>query len=272
MSAALEIAIEGIGVCAAGMADWTVAQETLRGARALSAEAPAQPAPALLSPNERRRAPASVLLALAVAEQACAMADRESRALPNVFSSAYGDLAINDYLCAVLARAPLELSPTKFHNSVHNAPAGYWTIAGGCMASSTALCAGRASFAAGLLEAAAIAASEAQPVLYAAFDIGAAGPLADVIDCDAPFGVALVLAPAGGARMPRLQLSLRSAHAAPELAPLPASLHALRERNPAAASLPLLTALARGEATGFDFALHDDKDLPPSALHVEISF
>ncbi|HEX7917577.1 beta-ketoacyl synthase chain length factor, partial [Rudaea sp.] len=230
----------------------------------------ARPAPTLLAPNERRRAPDSVLLALAAAEQACAMAGCAPHDLQNVFASAYGDLAINDYLCTVLARTPLELSPTKFHNSVHNAPAGYWTIASGCMASSTALSAGSATFAAGLLEAATIAASEAAPVLYVAFDIAATGPLAEVIDCDAPFGMAFVLAPAAARPITRLRLELR--HAAAELAPLPATLHALRERNPAAASLPLLAALARGEGAGFDFALHADKDLPSSALHLEISF
>ncbi|WP_347262548.1 beta-ketoacyl synthase chain length factor, partial [Rudaea sp.] len=230
-----------------------------------------RPAPVSLSPNERRRALDAVLLALAVAEQACAMAGHAPRDLQNVFASAYGDLAINDYLCSVLAHAPLELSPTKFHNSVHNAPAGYWTIASGCMASSTALSAGRATFAAGLLEAAVMAASEAKPALYVAFDVAATGPLAAVIDCDAPFGVAFVLAPAAARPIARLRLQLRG-DAAAELAPLPAALHALRERNPAAASLPLLAALARGEAAGFDFALHADQDLPASALHLEISF
>ena len=271
MSAPIELGIEGIGVCAAGLADWAAAREVLRGARPLSAEPFARPAPGLLAPNERRRAPDSVLLALAVAEQACAMAQRAPRDLPNVFASAYGDLAINDYLCGVLAQAPRDLSPTKFHNSVHNAPAGYWTIASGCMASSTALSAGAATFAAGLLEAASIAASESTPVLYAAFDTAAVGPLADVIACDAPFGVAFVLAPVSGSAAARLRLTLGD-HAARGLAPLPAPLHAVRERNPAAASLPLLNALARGDAAGFDFALHDDKDLPSSALHLEISF
>jgi len=271
MSAALELAIEGIGVCAPGMADWAAAREMLRGGGSHGALSFARPAPASLAPNERRRAPDSVLLALAAAEQACAMAGRAPRDLQNVFASAYGDLAINDYLCAVLAHAPFELSPTRFHNSVHNAPAGYWTIASGCMASSTALSAGSATFAAGLLEAATIATSEAKPVLYVAFDIAATGPLAAVIDCDAPFGVAFVLAPTAAQPIARLRVELQG-HAAAELAPLPPSLHALRERNPVAASLPLLAALARGEGAGFDFALHADKDLPASALHLEISF
>jgi hypothetical protein len=271
MSVALDLAIEGIGVCAPGLPDWATARQVLSGARALSAEPFARPTPALLAPNERRRAPESVLLALAVAEEACVMAHRAPRDLPNVFASSYGDLAINDYLCAVLARAPFELSPTKFHNSVHNAPAGYWTIASGCMASSTALSAGNASFATGLLEAAMIAACEDKTVLYTAFDIAATGPLADVITCDAPFGVAFVLAPRGESRAAHLHLELRR-HATAELTSLLAPLQALHERNPAAACLPLLNALARSEAAEFDFALHGDKDLPPSALHLEISF
>jgi len=271
MSAALELAIEGIGVCASGMPDWAAARELLRSGSAHTAQPFERPAPASLTPNERRRAPDSVLLALAAAEQACAMAGRAPRDLQNVFASAYGDLAINDYLCTVLAHTPLELSPTKFHNSVHNAPAGYWTIASACMASSTALSAGSATFAAGLLEAATIAASEAKPVLYVAFDIAATGPLAALINCDAPFAVAFVLAPATAQQIARLRLDLQ-AHAAAELAPLPPSLHALHARNPAAASLPLLVALAQGETKGFDFALHADKDLPASALHLEISF
>ena len=33
-----------------------------------------------------------------------------------------------------LAADPRELSPTRFHNSVHNAPAGYWTVAAHCHA------------------------------------------------------------------------------------------------------------------------------------------
>ena len=271
MSAALDLAIEGVAVCAPGLPDWTAARQVLSGAQPPSAAPFARPAPALLSANERRRAPESVLLALAVAEQACAMAQRAPRDLPNVFASSHGDLAINDYLCAVLARAPLDLSPTKFHNSVHNAPAGYWTIAGGCTAASTALSAGRASFAAGLLEAATFAACEDTSVLYVAFDVAATGPLAEVVAWDAPFGAAFVIAPRGVSAAPRLRLRLQD-RAAAELAAVPAALQASYTDNPAAACLPLLNALARGEAAAFDFALHEDEDLPPSALHMEITF
>ena len=51
-------------------------------------------------------------------------------------------------------RATAQLSPTRFHNSVHNAPAGYWGIATGAHGPHRLrLCAYDASFAAGLLEA-----------------------------------------------------------------------------------------------------------------------
>src|SRR5690606_42059827 len=62
-------------------------------------------------------------------------------------------LAITDYMAATLASDPRSISRTRFHNSVHNAAAGYWTIGAGCTAAATAVSAGPASFAQGLLEA-----------------------------------------------------------------------------------------------------------------------
>src|SRR3546814_16767116 len=60
-------------------------------------------------------------------------AGRDPASLPSVFASTHGDLPIMDYMCATLASEPRTISPTKFHNSVHNAAAGYWTIGSGCM-------------------------------------------------------------------------------------------------------------------------------------------
>lgn len=264
----LEFAIEGIGLCAPGLPSWTDAIEVLRGDRACVAGDLQRPSPTLLSPNERRRAPDSVLLALAVAEQACAMAGREPRALPNVFASAYGDLAINDYLCAELARAPLDISPTKFHNSVHNAPAGYWTIATGCMLSSSAVSAGAATFGAALLEAALIARRESMATLLVVFDTTTKGPLSDVVASSAPFAMAFVLTPTAAPGAARIRLGVR-APVAQGLASLPASLHALQATSPAARSLPMLAALARREPATMVLAGGSQDACP---LHLEISF
>jgi hypothetical protein len=258
------VVVAGVGVWSPQLPGWDAARAVLRGECAAQSVA-TRPAPSLLAPNERRRAPDSVLLALEVAQQACAMAAREPRELPAVFASAYGDLAISDYLCAPLAQAPTELSPTKFHNSVHNAPAGYWAIATGSMGSSSAVAAGVDTFASGLLEAALLAASEATPVVYAVYDAAAPGPLADVVPCRSAFAAGFVLAPRG--HMPGAALRLRlSAQPAPPLAPDGGVLHAVHRDNPAAASLPLLAALARAEADAFALAAG-----PRTTLHLEIS-
>jgi hypothetical protein len=241
----IDVVIEGIGLWSPELPGWAASRAILRG-EAQSAGTAARPSPSLLAPNERRRAPDSVLLAFEIAQQACAMAAREPGSMPAVFASAWGDLAINDYLCATLVQSAHDVSPTKFHNSVHNAPAGYWAIATGCMAGTNAVSAGVATFAAGLLEAAVLAVTEGAPVLFAAYDIAAAGALADVIKTRSVLGIGLVLAPRrehAGAAV-RLQVE---PGAAAELAPDSAVLHALHRDNPAAYGLPLLAALALGE-------------------------
>jgi hypothetical protein len=248
--AALSVVIEGVGVWSPELPGWEASRAVLRGERAPAAGAATRPAPSLLAANERRRAPESVLLALEVAQQACAMAGHDAATLPAVFASAYGDLPISDYLCAELTRSPHELSPTKFHNSVHNAPAGYWAIATGCMASTSAVSASEATFGAGLAEAALLAASEQTPVIFAAYDIAATGAMADVVPCRSSFGLALLLAP----RRERPGAALRLRVAPPPaaaLAPGAALLHAAHRGNPAAYGLPLLGALANGQAGTF---------------------
>jgi hypothetical protein len=243
----IDVVIEGIGLWSAALPGWRRGRAILRGEAGAATDAPTRPAPSLLAANERRRAPDSVLLAFEVAEQACAMAGREPGGMPAVFASAYGDLPINDYLCATLLQTPLDLSPTKFHNSVHNAPAGYWAIASGCMASTNAISAGAETFGAGLLEAALLAVSEDMPVVFAAYDVAASGPLADVITTRQAFGTAFVLAPRRERPGVALRMALRPRPPG-ALAPDRGVLHPLQPDNPAAYGMPLLAALARDQA------------------------
>lgn len=109
--------------------------------------------------------------------------------------SVHGDLAINDYMCATLATAPTQLSPIKFHNSVHNAAVGYWTIGTGCQQASNSLSAFEYTFAAALLEAAAQCAADAQPLLLVGFDAEAVGPLRQVHVSEGLLAGGFVLAP-----------------------------------------------------------------------------
>lgn len=235
---ALTVHVEGIGWWSPEFADWAGAERWLREEAAPTRAHDGKPAATVLAPGERRRAPDLVLLACEVAAQAVAAAGREAAGLPCVFASMRGDVATTDALCATLAEAPLEVSPTRFHNSVHNAPAGYWTVATGCHAASTALAAGPASFAAGLLEAALETLSEGTPVVFAAYDIAARGPLAEVVHANTSLGMAFVLS---GERGERTRATLRLRHAAGMIA-------TAADAHPLAAALPLLRALARGEA------------------------
>ncbi len=167
-------------------------------ADAPAAAPPRRPSPSMLAANERRRAPDSVLLALQVAQDAVADSGHDPHDLSSIFTSAYGDLPIVDALCRTLADDPRLLSPTRFHHSVHNAASGYWAIASGSHAASTAVAAGPHSFAAGLLEAVATVVTDDTAVLLVGFDTEARGPLASVNTSRGLLGVALVLAPERG--------------------------------------------------------------------------
>ena len=234
------VQVEGIGLWTPQATDFDALRRLLAGA-APAAQA-SRPTASALSLNERRRAPESVLVAIEVASQAVAMSHRSGENLACVFASAYGDQATTDYMCRVLARAPGELSPTRFHNSVHNASAGYWTIATDCRAPSSAVCAGHASFGAGLLEAATQACANQRAVLLVCSDTAGVGPLGELIGCQLAFGCALVLSPASEAHVPRLKLAVVAD--APRHSPLPTACVTWAHDNPSAASLPLLAMLA----------------------------
>ncbi|RAN75323.1 hypothetical protein B5P43_27270 [Bacillus sp. SRB_336] len=234
--------VEGVGLWSPQLADFAALRSLLAGVAPLPPSA--RPAAATLPPNERRRAPESVLLAVEVAAQAVAMSGRDAAALACVFASSHGDQPITDYMCATLAQAPAELSPIRFHNSVHNAAVGYWTIATGCHAASTAVAAQRASFGAGLLEAVSQVLAEQRAVLLVCSDTAASGPLDEVTGCRQPFGCALVLAPQPGpATLARLDLQLTAAGTDTSL---DEPLAGWRLGNPSAAGLPLLALLAGG--------------------------
>ncbi|MGY1410584.1 MULTISPECIES: beta-ketoacyl synthase chain length factor [unclassified Luteimonas] len=243
---ALTARIAGIGYWSEGLPDW-VAARAFASSGALPAEAVAKPAPQLLAPNERRRAPPSVLVALEVALAACRDAGIAPDTMPSVFTSTHGDLGITDYMCATLAQAPTELSPTKFHNSVHNAAAGYWTIGAGCMHTATAISAHRASFAQGLVEAMVQLATDGDAVLLVGYDTSASGLLGTVTRSEGLLGAALVLVRDGSG--PRLSARFDDGDAAGGTGPLSMRMPG----NAMAPMLPLFDALAAGDTA---VALH----------------
>ena len=158
----------------------------------------------------------------------------------------HGDLAITDYMCATLAATPAQVSPTRFHNSVHNAAAGYWSIAAESTRPYTALAAGEHSFGAGLLEACVQALSGAEDVLFVAYDIDARGPLTCVVPSRHMLAAALIVSPRRGSQaVAQFDLSLM---ARPGLVASRARADnvALVAGNCSESSLPFMEALALG--------------------------
>lgn len=238
---ALSATIAGIGFWADGLPDWATARAfATDGSRPESA--PSRPSPQLLAPNERRRAPGSVAVALDVAQAACRDADIAPETLPSVFASTHGDLGITDYMCDTLAADPTAISPTKFHNSVHNAAAGYWTIGTGCTEATTAISAYDATFAQGLIEAMMQLATGTPAVLLVAYDTASSGPLGTVTHSEGLLGAALVLRRDGAG--PRLTATLRDGTDLD----LPGPLGTHAQANAMAQMLPLFDALASGGA------------------------
>lgn len=258
----------GVGFMAPGLADWAGARAVLRGAAPYQPAPLPAPSPAALPPNERRRATLGTRLALAVTEQATRGLGLDPAALPAVFAASESDLGIIDRLCTDIFGRRTPVSPTVFHNSVHNAVAGYWSIAQGCRAASTSLSAWDGSLAAGLLEAAVQLTEATRPLLLIAYDLPGPPLLAAHRPLAGPCAAALLLAPAAthppGAAPALATLALDLAPAGPpETLPpaLGADLEALRAGNPAARVLPLLWRLAAGTAGAVRLPYLADLDL-----------
>lgn len=237
--------LQAVGFAAPGMAGWPAASVVLRGDAPFVPVPLALHAPALLPANERRRAPAAVRLAFQAAEDALRPAAWPAASLATVFASSDADLAIIHRICLALASTPRLISPTEFHNSVHNAAAGYWHIATASHRASTTICAHDGSFAAGLLEACAQVTVEGHDTLLVAFDAPAPEPLHAKRPMSHPAAVALLLTRERGERvLAALSCKLVQEECVTTLEdPV---LEAFRTGNPATRSLPLLQRIARG--------------------------
>jgi hypothetical protein len=256
--------VDGIGVLGPGLTDWAAAARVLRGETSWHHAPTVLPTPQCLPAAERRRTGAPVRLALAVGLEATSRAGADPATLPAVFAASGGDGVNCHEICQVLASNERQLSPTRFHNSVHNAASGYWGIATGATAASNALCAYDASFGAGLLEALVQLTIERTAVLLIGYDTGYPEPLHRARPIPDAFGVAMLLAPARGATSIARLAVTASDQRADRLTDT--GLERLRHSIPAARSLPLLGLLAREEAGRVSIGY-----LEEAALLVEVS-
>ncbi|MFK7914329.1 MAG: beta-ketoacyl synthase chain length factor [Pseudomonadales bacterium] len=239
------------------------------------------PKPEAITAKERRRAGLMINLAVEVAHQACEHAGIDKQLPPSVFVSAMGDTVITDYMCRKLAAPEKLLSPTKFHNSVHNAPSGYWTISAGNRAPSSFVGGFVQSFGAGLLEAASQCLDHQQPVLMVAYDIANAMPFGDIEPVAESLGIALLVAPSE-LDLVAFAAPAATAQIAPcaaqleyvvqtevvETVPRHAALAELARANPVGGGLAVLEALAQQPQTAQTIAL---AAAPNATLQITLS-
>lgn len=253
--------VEGIGLLGPGLDGWAASRAVLSGDAPYVAAPTNLRASDMLPAAERRRAGVPIKLALAVGQEAFLQSGRATSSAATVFTSSGGDNDNVHAINGILATAPREVSPTRFHNSVHNAAAGYWCIAAGTHEPSTSLCACDASFAAGLLESAVQVAVDNSIVALIAYDHPYPEPLKSVRSIVAPFGMALILTPQQSEKsLAMIELEFVPGKAA-ESTMQDVGLEALRSGVPAARGLPLLAALASGKAAQVNIGYFDDNHL-----------
>jgi hypothetical protein len=187
-------------------------------------EGEAQPALPGMAPLMRRRLSALGRMALQ-ASWDCQGADV---GMPAVFASRYGDLGRSLALLDEMARDG-SVSPTGFSLSVHNAIAAMYSIARADRGNALCVAAGRATAAAGLVEAAGLLADGAPEVLLVCYDEALPADYAGFRD-EAPCAWAWawrVTLPRAGDRRLSLRAEAIGAQQAPA-ASLPASLAVMR--------------------------------------------
>jgi len=235
--------IDGIGLLGPGLHDWPSSHAMLTGATNYQPQKTVLIAPKILPAAERRRAGAIVKLTLATGLEAVTAAGWDATTLPLVFSASGSDGENCHAICEMLASDDRQISPTRFHNSVHNAAAGYWSIATGAMTSASVLCAYDGCFGAGLLEALTQVAVDRTRCLLLTCDTPYPEPLHSTRPIRDAMGIALALTPERSAQsIAQITANLSDANAD---ALNNAHFEALRTTIPAARGLPLLTALAQ---------------------------
>jgi Beta-ketoacyl synthase, N-terminal domain len=260
MSALLTAFIDAVGLAAPGLTGWNESKAILRGDQPYTPMPLGNYSPTFLPANEARRATATVLLAFRVAEEAVRNSNHTAASLATVFASSDADMKVSHRICTALAQPQRLVSPTDFHNSVHNAPSGYWHIGARSHHASSAIAAHDYSFVAGLLEAMTQVQVDRQATMLVCYDVPAPEPLLERRPLANAFGVALLLAPT---RSPHslARLTVENLHSSSPLSASSMLLESLRSSNPAGRVLPLIESLARQQDARLVFLRSDDRKM-----------
>lgn len=240
----MTVFINDIAVIGPGLIDQKNTRSILLGQSNWSYQEMPPLKPEMLPANERRRTTPVIKLALECIQRLLRDYD-DLQTTSTVFASSDGDLEIADKMCIALAEDEKIVSPTLFHNSVHNAPAGYWSIASLMRGASTSLSTGDATFMSGLQEAVTQVETDGGTVLFVAYDYPAPQLLDKCRHFEHPLAIAMRLG--GEAEYKVLgTLSLEGVDKnAKESHCRNVSLEPLRKALPIGSGLPLVEALVR---------------------------
>ena len=258
----MRIRVSGIGIWTHGITNWAEFLQQQQAPASISVPATA-PAADIIPAREKRRVPLITRMAIEAGIQACRMAAIDPGLTTSVFSSCMGDTEVTDYMCRVLATPEKALSPTKFHNSVHNATSGYWSIFTQGHLSGGFAGAHLHSFATALIESAALSITESKPTLLVMYDVANCNPMHDACPIDTPLAYALLIQPASDDANGRA-ITLSIHRDDPDTVQAPALAFGFDQPghlNPAADGLSLLTALANTEARELAYAASDGSTL-----------
>ncbi len=244
MTKAIVCYVNAVAICAPGLPDWSTASTYLTTQKHWQLVDDAIPQTTILSPRERRRASHAVKLSLHLAEQLPQQMQLPANQLQTVFASAEGEGETFDSLAKALAQPHPEISPTIFHQSLHNSAAGYWHIATQSHQPSLALSVGEATFSGGLLAAASQTLLTEQPTLFIAYELPMPHPLCFKYPMLTWFGMGLGISPHQNTQT-LAKITLRMIEAVPASPLTNSALDVLRTGNVIARSLPFLEQLAR---------------------------
>jgi hypothetical protein len=239
--------INGASITANGMINWKEACEVLTGTKSYIPSEPECVEPEILPANERRRSVKTVKLAIQVAQEAIINSEAKMENLQTVFASSMGDGLVMDGLLKALGMPKKVVLPISFHNSVHNAPVGYWLIGSKCMKASTSIACKETTFGSALMESTSQLSVESEEILLVVYDLKAPEPLHYAMPIEGIFATAMVLSrKRRKSSIAFVELTTVTNYENKPSAMDNIDLEAIRTGNPAARSLPMLFSLANG--------------------------
>ena len=186
--------IESIGLQAPGLEGWQSSLPILQGQTSYESVPLSKYSPQFLPANERRRTTSTIKLALrTAAETVQNYSAADIASMPTLFCCVDGDTEVSAKMTHATLQDDPMISPIHFHNSVHNAPAGYWMIGQGNQQAASAISAGQYQIGNSLVEAMTQLDDTQSKVLLVMYDLPI-DPIIESFQPDMhPFGFGLVL-------------------------------------------------------------------------------